>query len=327
MGIGQTAIPVDEQRNQLFTMTFPVPLSAGVTEILLPPIPRSAALVAGSVHYGGNNGAALTGMLAKAAVGTALAAATPITDALDFNTTVEVAQHFTPVETDNWVDRNERLVLKLSAGLAVSSSLSLVSVPLPANGWTVGTGTTLNVSSTPALAAVDVEWNAIRWAFDATTGITAERQIRLPSDFLAITAGGAGQLKLRVRAQKVDGSADENADLCLEVQIVWRAEGDTADKTLTTPVRSAALPAAVAAADWDTFTNLEFDIGAQILAEGKTLNPGDYLMFKLRPHETVGTTDMYLYAFAHEYVYASGKGDITSLSSVQMSLLFDPQRA
>lgn len=126
---GQTVIPVDEQRDDTFTICWRADPGASVAEVILPPIHRDAALVAACLHYSAANGATLTGAIAKSATGEALGTNTVMTDAVNLDGTADLVYHFVIDDENNWVLKTDRLVLDFMGG-STAANLGVVQVTL-----------------------------------------------------------------------------------------------------------------------------------------------------------------------------------------------------
>ncbi|MCC6996650.1 MAG: hypothetical protein IT370_18710 [Deltaproteobacteria bacterium] len=113
-------------------------------------------------------------------------------------------------------------------------------------------------------------------------------------------------------ARKVDATADENADLCLQAQVRWfqpgtldrpdvqsasdtaptLTAGDSALGALTTPAKALLAGTLGANSNLTGFGTYVIDIGERLRAEEARIEAGSVLQIEFGPDDTPGTTDM-----------------------------------
>ncbi len=187
-------------------------------------------------------------------------------------------------------------------------------LPIPLGAWRDKSGLTLTATTEPDLIQMANGPFGMKWDHGGTTTDFASLDFPMPFTFAEDNGVPKFDFKLMCSARKLDAAADENADLCLQAQIVWFTPDaldnpvgqvatsvvpklggvSTTLKTLTTPALALMATATIAAANTATtgFARYSLDIGARLRAEGKSIYAGDIVQIRLSPNEAVGTTDM-----------------------------------
>lgn len=169
--------------------------------------------------------------------------------------------------------------------------------------------TALSNSTTPEIAAMNTNFDVIKWDHGDTSAHTVEFEFQMSRAFAELQ----DFLQVRVPIRKVD-TVDENADLCLQAQIFAfepgtlsdpsvqlstgtvpvAVAGETTAITLTTVAKSL-LPACNASSSNSTlvgWVTVVLDIGERLRAEGKRIKAGAIVKIVIGPDDTVGATDM-----------------------------------
>lgn len=185
-------------------------------------------------------------------------------------------------------------------------------LPIPLNAFTLTDGAALGAISSNALGLVVKNSQLVmRFAAAATTTDIAKLSIPLPSDYAKYVNDNPGYRTrpvLAVRAKKTDvtGSATDNDNLALTMNVAWNnpvftssaeSDGDTATNTMATAV-SNELDDIVAADGADAnpentrlylFKFAGNTTGGMTAAQIRALQPGASMTISLAPHETVGS--------------------------------------
>ncbi|MCA9280342.1 MAG: hypothetical protein H6815_00440 [Phycisphaeraceae bacterium] len=161
---------------------------------------------------------------------------------------------------------------------------------VPLSSLLISTRALIGTGTAPKVAALATSLDMIEWvtANGAANFVTAEFVV--PDTYASEKTG----LVVRMLARKAVGSGDENTDLKLSATPYWFTPGsDTAVQTLSAAVTQT-LSAAVTEADLSGFAWYEFDLGAAMRDESKTIEGGDICKLLIGPNETVGSDSMTL---------------------------------
>lgn len=154
-------------------------------------------------------------------------------------------------------------------------------------GWLDAAGALIAAGTTPDLATVDTDIFAIKWDHGDTATNVIRAQVTLPGRF----AEQIRDLKVICKVRKKDAGADENAALAMRGTVAYINPGGSARVTLTTAA-TALIPSTANGTAISNFVDVSVDIGARLVAEGKTINGGAVVVFKIGPNGTVGATDL-----------------------------------
>lgn len=154
--------------------------------------------------------------------------------------------------------------------------------------WRTSDGTPITDSTAPAPVAATagngfhLQWEAGAGAGDyVLTQFIATERLHTSRQTMVFKCFGC----------KIDSATDENADLDLRLRVSFSSDGGLTFNMVTI---SQTLPASSTA---EVANELEFDIGAALEAAGKSIDPGDLVVLRLYPHQTVGSDDMVLQAW------------------------------
>lgn len=170
--------------------------------------------------------------------------------------------------------------------------------------------TALSNATTPEIAAMNTNFEVVKWDHGDTAANTVEFEFQMGREFAELQ----DHIQIRVPVRKVDSGGDENADLCLQAQIFAFEPGSLSDPavqlstgtvpgvvagettaiTLTT-VAKCLLPACNTSAANSNLTGWVtgiLDIGERLRAEGKRIKAGAVVKIVIGPDDTVGSSDM-----------------------------------
>ncbi len=169
---------------------------------------------------------------------------------------------------------------------------------LPLHMWKEASGLNLTAATTPGLQTLLTNDVSVDWAAASATSVKATTRFRMPKVFARRSTSPVAtdrydfQLKVVARKKEAtDVAGSGGATLGMTAQIYWWTPGtDTALNSLTTPV-TVTFPDFVSdnTANLQGFSELSFDLGAELRAESKTINPGDIVRVVLAPTATTGT--------------------------------------
>lgn len=169
-----------------------------------------------------------------------------------------------------------------STGVSVYVATNITEWQLTGGGAMTSSSAPLSEKSPTAMTGLFV----IQWEFDDTASTPAIYTGTIPDDFKT----SAPEWLVTILTRKVDSGADENADLDLRLDLTWVTPAGTVDSITAIDV----LLDAANDGDPVVLQACEFDLGAALIAAGKTIPINSSFALTLSPDDTVGTTDMKL---------------------------------
>lgn len=167
-----------------------------------------------------------------------------------------------------------------TTGVSVYHSTNIMEWQLTGGGALTSSSAPLVKKSPTGMSGMMV----IQWEFDDTASTPAIYTGTIPDDFKTASP----EWVVTVPTRKVDSGADENADLDLRLDLTWVTSAGAVDSITAIDV----LLDASNDGDPVVFQQCEFDLGAALIAAGKTIPVGATFALTLSPDDTVGTTNM-----------------------------------